>query len=120
MSQQEPLITHHSSPITAAPRLEVRGLAKHFGGVRAVDGMDLVVMPGEIVSVIGPNGAGKTTLFNLITGLERPDSGSVQLDGRDITGRSADRIAHAFEEYERGEVLRPRARYTGSQSTRMS
>jgi branched-chain amino acid transport system ATP-binding protein len=73
----------------------VRALAKRFGGVKAVDGMDLTVMPGEIVSVIGPNGAGKTTLFNLITGIERPDVGSVRLDGRDVTGRSPDQIALA-------------------------
>ena len=83
------------SMVTATPRLQVEGLVKHFGGVKAVDGIDLVVWPGEIVSVIGPNGAGKTTLFNLVTGLERPGSGRVRLDGRDITGRSADQVAAA-------------------------
>ena len=90
-TQHSALSTQHSPQ----PRLRVEGLAKHFGGVRAVDGMDLVVMPGEIVSVIGPNGAGKTTLFNLITGIERPDSGQAWLDGRDITGLSPDQVAHA-------------------------
>jgi branched-chain amino acid transport system ATP-binding protein len=95
-SQPQPSPTALSVPSSvASPRLAVRGLAKHFGGVRAVDDLDLVVMPGEIVSIIGPNGAGKTTLFNLITGLERPDRGSVWLDGRDITGRSPDQIALA-------------------------
>jgi branched-chain amino acid transport system ATP-binding protein len=79
----------------AVPRLAVRQLVRHFGGVRAVDGLDLTVWPGEIVSVIGPNGAGKTTLFNLITGLVRPDAGRVELDGRDVTGLSPDRIAQA-------------------------
>lgn len=84
-----------TTTVAGVPRLEVRQLARHFGGVRAVDGLDLIVWPGEIVSVIGPNGAGKTTLFNLITGLERPNAGSVTLDGRDVTGLSPDRIAQA-------------------------
>jgi branched-chain amino acid transport system permease protein len=68
------------------PLLEVRGLAKSFDGIRAVDGIDLTVMPGTIVAVIGPNGSGKTTLFNLITGLAAPNAGSVRLLGRDVTG----------------------------------
>ena len=75
------------------PLLEIRGLRRHFGGVSAVDGVDITVMPGEILSVIGPNGAGKTTLFNLVTGLIRPDSGEVQFDGQRIEGLAPDRIA---------------------------
>jgi branched-chain amino acid transport system ATP-binding protein len=71
----------------------VRGLRREFGGVVAVDGIDLTVDEGELVSVIGPNGAGKTTLFNLITGLDRPDAGTIALDGRPITGLPADRLA---------------------------
>jgi branched-chain amino acid transport system ATP-binding protein len=63
--------------------------------VRAVDGLDLTVMPGEIVSIIGPNGAGKTTLFNLIDGLERPDQGRILLDGHDITEFAPDQVASA-------------------------
>ena len=66
--------------------LEVRGLRREFGGVVAVDGVDLVVHEGETVSVIGPNGAGKTTLFNLISGLDQPDAGEICLDGRPVTG----------------------------------
>jgi branched-chain amino acid transport system ATP-binding protein len=66
--------------------LEVRGLRREFGGVVAVDGVDLVVREGETVSVIGPNGAGKTTLFNLISGLDQPDAGQICLDGRSIAG----------------------------------
>jgi branched-chain amino acid transport system permease protein len=68
------------------PLLEVRGLAKSFGGIQAVKSVDLTVMPGSIVAVIGPNGSGKTTLFNLVTGLTRPDGGRVTLAGEDITG----------------------------------
>src|SRR5581483_11600143 len=66
------------------PLLEVRGLSKSFGGVTAADGIDLVVRPGEIVSVIGPNGSGKTTLFNMLTGLVRPDGGRITFRGHDI------------------------------------
>ncbi len=68
-----------------AALLEVRGLVKRFGGLVAVDGVDLTLGRGEIVSVIGPNGSGKTTLFNLITGIYRCDAGQILLDGEDIT-----------------------------------
>jgi branched-chain amino acid transport system ATP-binding protein len=71
----------------SAPLLETRGLAKTFGGLRAVQGVDLVVPGGRIVSVIGPNGAGKTTLFNCLSGIYRPDAGTITLAGRDVTGR---------------------------------
>jgi branched-chain amino acid transport system ATP-binding protein len=73
--------------------LQVHGLSKRFGGVAAVDSVDLAVERGEILSVIGPNGAGKTTLFNLVTGLIEPDRGEVHLDGRSIAGLRPDRIA---------------------------
>ena len=76
-----------------APLLEVRGLKRHFGGVAAVDGVDLALQPGEILSVIGPNGAGKTTLFNLITGLFPPNAGEVAFAGQPIAGLAPDRIA---------------------------
>lgn len=66
--------------------LEVKGLGKRFGGVRAVADLSLQVAAGEIVGLIGPNGSGKTTTFNLITGLLRPDAGRVRFAGRDITG----------------------------------
>ena len=66
--------------------LEVRGLVKRFGGLNAVDGVDLDVNEGEILSVIGPNGAGKTTLFNVVTGLYVADGGSVHFDGHDLVG----------------------------------
>ena len=73
--------------------LEIRGLKRSFGGLVAVNAIDLDVGEGEFVSVIGPNGAGKTTLFNIVTGLETPDAGSVRLAGRDITGLPAERLA---------------------------
>ena len=70
------------------PLLEIRGLSKSFGGIGAVAGLDLTVMPGRIVAVIGPNGSGKTTFFNLVTGLTRPDVGRVMFAGEDVTGLS--------------------------------
>ncbi|MFS8666042.1 MAG: ABC transporter ATP-binding protein [Limnochordales bacterium] len=66
--------------------LRLEGLRKHFGSVRAVDGVDLAVRERELTAVIGPNGAGKTTLFHLVTGAQRPDGGRVHFAGRDITG----------------------------------
>jgi branched-chain amino acid transport system ATP-binding protein len=66
--------------------LQVKSLTKTFGGFKAVNNADLEVKKGEIVAVIGPNGAGKTTLFNLITGILKPDSGSVTFENEDITG----------------------------------
>jgi branched-chain amino acid transport system permease protein len=70
------------------PLLAITGLSKAFGGIRAVDRLDLTVMPGSVVAVIGPNGSGKTTFFNLVTGLTRPDAGRVLLAGEDVTGLS--------------------------------
>jgi len=73
--------------------LDVRGVTRRFDGLTAVDQIDLSIAAGQLVSVIGPNGAGKSTLFNLITGLDTPDGGSVQFDGRDITGVRPDVLA---------------------------
>lgn len=73
--------------------LQVTGLSKRFGGVRAVEDLSFNVRPGEIVGLIGPNGAGKSTAFNLINGVVKPDSGTVIFDGEDITGLRADRVA---------------------------
>jgi branched-chain amino acid transport system ATP-binding protein len=75
--------------------LETRGLVKAFGGLRAVDGVDLVVEQGRIHAVIGPNGAGKTTLFNVITGHLRPTAGRVLFRDQDITGWPPHRVARA-------------------------
>jgi branched-chain amino acid transport system ATP-binding protein len=65
--------------------LRSEGVAVNFGGIRAVDGLDLEVPDGVVTGLIGPNGAGKTTTFNVITGLQRPDRGKIWLDDRDIT-----------------------------------
>ena len=65
---------------------ETKNLTKHFGGLRAVDGVDLRVERERIVSIIGPNGAGKTTLFNCITGIYQPTRGTVMFQDRDVTG----------------------------------
>jgi branched-chain amino acid transport system ATP-binding protein len=73
--------------------LEVEGLAKRFGGIRAVDGVDFRLERGELVGIIGPNGSGKTTLFNVITGIYRPDHGTVSMEGRGISGLPPHRIA---------------------------
>jgi len=72
--------------------LEVRGLSKRFGGIQALDRIDLGLGPGELVGLIGPNGSGKTTLFNVITGIYRPDGGQVLLEGSDISGKPPHRI----------------------------
>jgi branched-chain amino acid transport system ATP-binding protein len=65
--------------------LEVSGLEKQFVGLRAVNGVDFTVQPGEILAIIGPNGAGKTTVFNLIAGKLRPTAGTIRMQGEDIT-----------------------------------
>ena len=71
--------------------LALRGLSKSFGGLSAVQGVDLEILPGDRAAVIGPNGAGKTTLFNLITGVFPCSSGRIVLFGRDVTGWASHR-----------------------------
>jgi branched-chain amino acid transport system ATP-binding protein len=72
--------------------LELREVARSFGGVRAVDGLSFDVQPGEILGLIGPNGAGKTTIVNLISGFIKPSSGKVLLDGSDVSGLAPYRL----------------------------
>jgi branched-chain amino acid transport system ATP-binding protein len=80
-----------------ADALVIRGLSKRFGGLRAVQDVSFTVKENETVALIGPNGAGKTTSFNLVTGFQRPDSGSVSAYGRDIVGlKPHDICAHGL------------------------
>ncbi len=73
--------------------LEGVGITRAFGGVRAVDAVDVAIRPGRVTLVLGPNGAGKSTLVNCLTGVDRPDSGRVLVDGRDVTGARPHRFA---------------------------
>jgi branched-chain amino acid transport system ATP-binding protein len=77
----------------AAPVLAVEGVRKSFGGVVAVNGVSLALERGRIYGLIGPNGSGKTTLFNCITGMERPETGRILLNGARIDGMKPYRIA---------------------------
>ncbi len=71
-----------------APLLKVSDLKKAYGAIQAVGGVSFEVYPGEIFGVIGPNGSGKTTMFNSVLGQIEPDAGKIELNGRDITGKS--------------------------------
>lgn len=75
------------------PTLEVAGVRKLFGGVQALDGVDLTLPVGAIHGLIGPNGAGKSTFFNVVTGLLAPDQGQIRFKGKDVSGRSLDELA---------------------------
>ena len=88
-------VAEHEIDAAHAPALECSGLSVHFGGVAAVQDVDLSVLPGEVVGLVGANGAGKTTLFDLLSGYLEPSSGTVRLAGRDVTGWSPDRRAMA-------------------------
>ncbi|HWE08007.1 MAG TPA: ABC transporter ATP-binding protein [Solirubrobacteraceae bacterium] len=79
----------------AARLLELRGLDIHFGGLRALNALDLAVGEKEIVSIIGPNGAGKTTVFNAITGVYEPDEGDIRFAGESIAGSAPHKITRA-------------------------
>jgi branched-chain amino acid transport system ATP-binding protein len=78
---------------SSAPVLEISALTRAFGGLVAVNAVDLAVQPGQIVGLLGPNGSGKTTALNLISGVLRPDSGSIRFAGQAIQGVPAHRIA---------------------------
>jgi branched-chain amino acid transport system ATP-binding protein len=98
--------------------LEARGLAKRFGGLQAVAGLDLSVLRGEILGLIGPNGAGKTTVFNLLSGFLAPDAGDIRLDGRSIVGLAPHAIcglglARTFQ------IVRPFPRMTVLENVRV-
>ena len=82
----------HINGSSASPLLELNNVTKYFGGLAAVQAVDLKVWPQQIVSVIGPNGAGKTTVFNLITGIYRPTSGDIRLTDHSLVGLKPDEI----------------------------
>ena len=67
--------------------LEVKNLGISFGGLRAVDGLNMTINEGALVGLIGPNGAGKTTAFNMLTGVYRPTDGTIMLDGKSLVGK---------------------------------
>jgi len=93
------------------PVLSVDNVKKRFGGIVAVDGLNLEVEPGEIVGLIGPNGAGKTTTLNLITGFLTPNEGRISLNGTEVTGDSPDSIRRAGSAGPfRSEAVRPALR----------
>ena len=75
--------------------LEVKNIGISFGGLKAVDNFSLTLEENELSGLIGPNGAGKTSIFNLLTGVYRPDKGSIRLDGRELTGKSIIEINQA-------------------------
>jgi branched-chain amino acid transport system permease protein len=96
-----PLLGRRGEP-TEEIVLAAEGLAKHFGGLRALDGVDLAVRRGTVHALIGPNGSGKSTLINVVTGLYRATSGHIRLLGRDVTGfaphrRAALGLARTFQ-----------------------
>ncbi|QBD78080.1 ABC transporter ATP-binding protein [Ktedonosporobacter rubrisoli] len=81
-----------SAEYSSGALLELSKVTKRFGGLVAVQDVDLVIKPREIISVIGPNGAGKTTVFNLITGIYRPTTGNILLEGKSLVGDNPDQI----------------------------
>jgi branched-chain amino acid transport system permease protein len=83
------------APDNGGPLLQIQGVHKQFGGVKALNGVTLFVARGEIFGLIGPNGSGKTTLLNIITGIYRAESGSVKLDGSDIHDKASFSIARS-------------------------
>ncbi|MCI5946251.1 MAG: ABC transporter ATP-binding protein [Oscillospiraceae bacterium] len=76
----------------AAPMLEIKNLAIQFGGLKAVDNLNLTIKKNQLYGLIGPNGAGKTTVFNMLTGVYKPTAGTIYLDGENITGKSPAQI----------------------------
>src|SRR6185312_4605451 len=80
-------------PAVTGPLLEVSGLSKSFGGLRAVQEVSFSVASGEILGIIGPNGAGKTTLFNLLNGVLPADAGSARFMGRELRGLKVHAVA---------------------------
>ncbi|HEY5348426.1 MAG TPA: ATP-binding cassette domain-containing protein [Candidatus Lustribacter sp.] len=95
LGEAESAPPERASVASGATLLKIAGLATYRGAVRALDGIDLDVRSGEILAVVGPNGAGKSTLLGTVAGWFPPRSGTVQLDGRDLTGLGAERVVRA-------------------------
>nr|WP_281363808.1 branched-chain amino acid ABC transporter ATP-binding protein/permease [Nocardioides daedukensis] len=87
--------TPHAEGVDPDAILVIEGAAKHFGGLKAVDGMDLQVAKGQIHAIIGPNGAGKSTLANLITGVYKPNGGTISFQGKEIGGLAPHKISRS-------------------------
>ncbi len=83
-----PLLSQRGAETTEAS-MSIEGLAKHFGGLKALDGVDMAVRRGTVHALIGPNGSGKTTFINVVTGLYRPTAGRIAIAGQDVTGTAA-------------------------------
>jgi branched-chain amino acid transport system ATP-binding protein len=79
--------------VTSTALLEIEGVSKSFGGVVAVDNCSMSIREGTVVGLIGPNGAGKSSVIDLVSGFERPSSGSVRFDGRQLVGKRPDQIS---------------------------
>ena len=98
-ARHEPIASGHAAPDIARPRtrdapvLKAEGLCKSFGGIRALDNVDLRIEPGTVHGLIGPNGSGKSTLVNVVTGLYRQNSGRIEFDGAAIEGLAPHRMA---------------------------
>jgi ABC-type branched-subunit amino acid transport system ATPase component len=95
LPRAEPFSSVRAASPAGGPLLEIREVHKHFGGLKALDGISLTVARGQIFGLIGPNGSGKTTLLNIITGIYRADSGSVVLDGTGIHDKRSFVIAQS-------------------------
>lgn len=91
MAQETPVQSGQPAA-SGSPLLSIRGLTIRFGGLTAVDDVNIDVMPGQIYSIIGPNGAGKTTVFNAITGIYKPTAGQILFDGRSVAGLTPDGV----------------------------
>jgi ABC-type branched-subunit amino acid transport system ATPase component len=83
-----------TAPASTDIILDVRNVSKRFGGIQAVNDASLRIEPGKVTGVIGPNGSGKSTMFNLITGLDKPDTGQIIYKGQDIPGKEPHVINH--------------------------